>query len=128
MGQLNIQYSILYPWTLTPEPWASLSMLGWGSEVLSDIPGGLGGPTQYSILYTLPLDPDPRTLGIIINVSLNKTDSANFSSFRMYVVNNKGFFGITHYIIPILDGGLIAPSPNHSIFTQPNTTVAQHLM
>ena len=60
VGQLDIQYSILYPWTLTPEPWASLSMLGWGSEVLSDIPGGLGGPTQYSILFPWTLTPEPK--------------------------------------------------------------------
>ena len=45
-------------------------MLGLGSEVLSDIPGGLGGPTQYSILNTLPLDRNPRTQGIIIDVGL----------------------------------------------------------
>ena len=36
--------------------------------MLSDIPGGLGGPTQYSILNTLPLDPNPRTLTMIITV------------------------------------------------------------
>ena len=36
-------------------------MLGWGSEVLSDIPGDPGGPTQYSILNTLPLDLNPKT-------------------------------------------------------------------
>ena len=36
-----------------------------GSEVLADMPGGLGGPTQYSILNTVPLDLNPRTLNII---------------------------------------------------------------
>ena len=29
------------------------------------MPGGLGGPTQYSILNTLPLDLNPRPLNII---------------------------------------------------------------
>ena len=29
------------------------------------MPGGLGGPTQYSILNTVPLDPNPRPLNII---------------------------------------------------------------
>ena len=40
--------------------------------MLSDIPGGLGGPTQYSILNTLPLDPNPRNLGINITVGLGQ--------------------------------------------------------
>ena len=37
-----------------------------------DIPGGLGGSTQYSILNTLPLDPNPRTLGINTTVGLGQ--------------------------------------------------------
>ena len=43
--------------------YASLSLLGWGSD-------RLGGPTQYSILNTVPLDPNPRTLRINITVGL----------------------------------------------------------
>ena len=45
--------------------YASLSLLGWGSD-------RLGGPTQYSILNTLPLDPNPRTLRINITVGLGQ--------------------------------------------------------
>ena len=50
-----------------------------GSEVLSDRPGGLDGPTQYSILNTLPLEPNPRNLGIIIDVGLGVRGAVRYT-------------------------------------------------
>ena len=52
MGQLNSIDTILNTQPLDPKHYHC-----W---VGSDIPGGPGGPTQYSILNTLPLDPNPN--------------------------------------------------------------------
>ena len=45
--------------TLGPYPQNTKAALA-----LANMPGGLGGPTQYSILNTVPLDPNPRPLNI----------------------------------------------------------------